>query len=625
MIGNCFMKLEASSGDSVDKVQYYLGDEKDAEYFDINQESGDLCTKRVIDREEQDKFVFQVFANDGSYETQVPVTIDVIDQNDNSPVFTQESYVVTIPFGSQAGRTVIQVHANDPDTANNGEVTYWIKNTHGMFEIDAKTGTVRLVASLPDNKQNATYKMEIFAQDHGVTPNIGKAILVVRASNSHNNPPKFDDFYYSVEVDENISGVHLVQVRATDPDQGKAGKINYRIIKSTYPKAFKIDRSSGQILLVSPLDYETAKYHEIVVEVRDEAKDSQFATTVVQVKVRDTNDHAPEILSMPKTIRIPQSVSPNSEIIYTVQAVDLDSAERGNNLLQFSIEPPNPLFTINQLTGQIFALQKLMPHNDIFKIIVRDRAERNSLSSSVDLQIEVYNDAVEEVIPAFTSTQYFVQAENSIEPGTTVVMPKAKIPSGGQIWYNITSKNHNGFAIDHNTGRIYSTSQIEYNTPAESTHHFLVAAYNRNDMKHHSEAGVVIKLSEVSSKCPKFPFAEYFASIEENSPPDMIVIPDLMLLDMNRHNAQNMIYQITEDNSNDNFFVDVTAQGDLITNATLRIKKQIDRERMAAFLQGIYTLTVSASSPRCQAGVRIKILVEDINDNSPEMSKWSLF
>lgn len=513
------------------------------------------------------------------------------------------------------GQTIIQVHANDPDTNNNGEVTYWIKNTHGMFEIDSKTGLVRLVSSFPNKQQNFTYEMEVFAQDHGITPNIGKTILVVRSSNTMNHPPRFDRFYYSVDVEENLSGINLITIKAFDPDHGKSGKINYRIVKSTYPSAFRIEKDSGQIMLVAPLDYEAQKFHEVTVEARDEAKDSQFITTVLQIKVLDTNDHRPEILSIPKVIRIPQSVSPNEEIIYTVQAIDLDSNERGNNRLHFSIEPPNPLFTINPSTGQIFALQKLMPHHDFFKIVVRDQAEKNPLSSSVDVQIEVYNDLIEETMPLFTSTQYNIHIDQIIEPGRTILMPRAKIPSGGQIYYNIS--NSKKFAIDHENGRIYSTSRIEYMNPKESTFHFIVMAYNKLDMKRFSEAGVVIKLSETTNKCPKFPFSEYYASIEENSPIDMIVVPNLMLEDLNRFNGNNLVYQITEDNSNDNFYVDVITENDIPKNASLKIKKSIDRDRMAKFLQGIYTLSVSASNSRCTSTIRVKIRIEDVNDNSP--------
>lgn len=216
--------------------------------------------------------------------------------------------------------------------------------------------------------------------------------------------------------------------------------------------------------------------------------------------------------------------------------------------------------------------------------------------------------------------QYFVQVENTIEPGTPVLSPKAKIPSGGQIWYNISNSSphsKNKFSIDHDTGRIYATSRIDYLNARESTYHFLVMAYNKNEMRRFSEASVVIRLLETNNKCAKFPFSEYYASIKENSPIDMVVIPDLMLLEMNKYNGLNLGYQITEDDSNDNFYIDVLTKNDLVTNATLRIKKLIDRDRMAKFLQGIYTLTVSASNHRCTANIRIKILVIDENDNSP--------
>ena len=38
---------------------------------------------------------------------------------------------------------------------------------------------------------------------------------------------------------------------------------------------------------------------------------------------------------------------------------------------------------------------------------------------------------------------------------------------------------------------------------------------------------------------------------------------------------------------------------------------------MPKFLQGIYTLTVSASNHRCTSNIRIKVLIEDVNDNNP--------
>lgn len=239
----------------------------------------------MLDRERRDSYEFAVAASDGKFDMKAPVSIEVVDENDNPPRFEKERYSVSIPHDSQAGRSVIQLHAIDLDVANNGEITYWIKNTHGIFEIDAKTGLVRMAAGLPLNSmKNLTYEMEVFAQDHGAASNIGKTSLVVKVSSTHNNPPVFDRFAYSVYVDENAANVPLVQVHASDPDEGSAGKVVYRIARATKRETFRIDSQTGKITLVSPLDYEQIKHLEVFVEARDDANEPQFATTIVQVR-----------------------------------------------------------------------------------------------------------------------------------------------------------------------------------------------------------------------------------------------------------------------------------------------------------------------------------------------------
>ncbi|XP_053211715.1 protocadherin Fat 4-like isoform X1 [Panonychus citri] len=621
--GHCFIKIEAVSGDAVDSIKYSLSEAKDSGAFGINAVSGDICTKKVLDRETQDKYEFTVVASDGKYESFVPVVVEMMDENDNPPRFETESYLVSIPYDAPPGRSVIQVSASDPDLANNGDVTYWIKNTHGMFEIDAKTGLVRLAARLPGDRQNSTFEMEVFAQDHGVTPNIGKAMLIVRASNTQNHPPKFERFSYLVAVDENVSGIPLLKVTAVDPDPGKAGKVHYRIVKSTKPDIFRIDRNSGRVLLEKPLDYEETKYLEIMVEAKDEAREPQFTTAVIQVVVNDVNDNPPQILSMPRILRVPQSTSPNNEVIYTVRSIDADSERNGNNLVTYDISPPSAFFAINPTTGQIFATQQLLPITEVLKIVATDRAATGPMSTSRELRIDVYRDSIEEPNPVFTSVQYFVQSDTVLEAGASVLTPRATIPNGSPIWYNITSQDSGKFkrfAIDHDTGRITTTAKIDPSEPnlKQSVYHFIVTAHNRKEPLHYSEAGVVIKLSDANFRCPKFPFTQYYASISENSQVDTTVLPDLLVEDVEKMSGSRLDYQITEDDSNDNFYVDVHHGGvGASANVSLRVKKPLDRDSMPKFLQGIYTLTVTAANHRCSSSTRIKIMVEDVNDNNP--------
>ncbi|RWS30694.1 protocadherin Fat 4-like protein, partial [Leptotrombidium deliense] len=620
--GQCFLKVEAKSGDSVDRITYLLSQNKDHQAFAINQHTGDICTKKLLDREVRDKYEFVVIATDGKFEAFAPVVVEILDENDNQPKFELDNYLVSIPYDSSPGRSVIQVQASDPDLANNGDITYWIKNTHGMFEVDAKTGLVRLVARLPVEQQNASFEMEVFAQDHGVTPNIGKAILVVRASNTKNHPPKFDQFSYLVAVDENVSGVPLLKVTATDADPGKAGKVMYRIVKASKPNIFRIGKTTGSVTLETPLDYEEIKHLEIVVEARDEAKESQFSTAVIQVIVNDVNDNPPEILSIPKVLRVPQSTTPNSEVIYTVQSVDLDSERNGNNRVVYDIHPPSAFFAINPNSGQLFATQPLTQITETLKIIANDKAAVNPLSSSKDVTIEVYRDSIEEPTPVFTSVQYFVESDTALEPATVVLTPRASVPNGAPVWYNISgaqSGKFKRFTIDHDSGAITTTSKLDPNDSEnkQSVYHFIVTAHNRREPLYFSEAGVVVKLSDSHTRCPKFPFTEYFSSIKENSQSDSLVLPDLLIEEIEKFAAQKISYQITEDNSNDNFYIDIQSSVGAAANISLRIKKVIDRDIMPKFLQGVYTLTITASNHRCSTSARVKIFIEDVNDNNP--------
>ena len=460
---HCFLTAQAASGDSVDEVTYSLVSsqnllgsnlnsqnlqnhnlyEGDVVYgknkkkkivnnvFSINEKTGQICTKVPLDREQKSSYEFLISADDGKFRSLVPLIVQVTDENDSPPVFEQSKYQLTLSLDTQPGTELIQLTATDADLANNADITYWIKNTHGLFEIDAKTGLVRLVSNLPQtsgNNKNLTYSMEVFAQDHGLIPNIGKALLIIKATSKTSHPPKFEKFSYSVDVDENLSNIVIVQVQAVSSMSGSS-KITYRIIKSTLPDHFTIDKHSGMIKLDKPLDYEQTKFLELTVEAKDEVVDSQFTTCVVQIRVRDSNDNAPEILAMPSVIRIPESTLPLTEIIYQVTAIDLDSSYNNNNVINYEFQNPSAFFGISRITGQIFANQSLTPLSENLIIICSDNGSP-PLATIKEIKLIVYKDSIEQPTPIFSASQYNYDLENVLEPGNVILRVKAKIPNG---------------------------------------------------------------------------------------------------------------------------------------------------------------------------------------------------
>jgi len=693
---HCFLTAQATSGDSVDEVTYslissqnLLGSnlnsqniqnhnlfESDVVYgknkkrkivnnvFSINEKTGQICTKIPLDREQKESYEFLIAADDGKFKSVVPLTVQILDENDSPPVFEKSKYQLTLPLDTQPGTELIQLTATDADLANNADITYWIKNTHGLFEIDAKTGLIRLVSNLPHvngNNNNLTYSMEVYAQDHGLIPNIGKALLTIKATSQTSHPPKFERFSYSVEVDENLSNIVIVQVQATNSMGAGRSKITYRIIKSSLPEYFSIDKHSGSIKLEKPLDYEQTKFLELSIEAKDEAIDSQFTTCVVQVRVRDANDNAPEILAMPSVLRIPESTLPLSEIIYQVTAVDLDSSYNNNNVINYEFQNPSAFFAISRMTGQIYANQSLTPLSENLIIIASDNGSP-PLATIKEIKLIVYKDSIEQPTPIFSASQYTYDLENIVDPGNVILRVKAKIPNGNAVYYNVSSDPTGQFIIDPSTGAVTVLTKLDpesvntnalspFNKPSlnnllskNQIFSFIVNAYNREDPFYSSESSVVIKLVDSSVKCPKFPFSQYYATIEENSPPNTIVLEDLLIEDYRKFEKQQLTYQITEDNSNDNFYIDVFSEkftsssnqsvspyANLINansnkmSVSLKVKKSIDRDTMSKFLHGIYTLVVTASNVKCSTRTMIKVLILDTNDNLPVFTEQDYY
>merc|ERR1739848_894302 len=68
--------------------------------------------------------------------TVAKVLISILDENDNKPVFSQDTYQKTISEGANLGAEVINVIAKDSDDGANGEIVFKLLNNENTFVID---------------------------------------------------------------------------------------------------------------------------------------------------------------------------------------------------------------------------------------------------------------------------------------------------------------------------------------------------------------------------------------------------------------------------------------------------------------------------------------------------------
>lgn len=114
--------------------------------FLIDRQSGIVTLNGVLDREIRSEYNLTVKVSDvsqtGGHFTLGNLIIDVLDENDNEPMFEHDLYNATIAENVEVGTVILTVRALSADEGLNALVTYAIDsgNEHGKFEIDGTTG-----------------------------------------------------------------------------------------------------------------------------------------------------------------------------------------------------------------------------------------------------------------------------------------------------------------------------------------------------------------------------------------------------------------------------------------------------------------------------------------------------
>lgn len=74
--------------------------------------NGSIYTKVPLDREQRSQYDLVVEASDGAVDprrTTLTLSVQVTDIDDNSPVFSQQTYVVSVPENSPVGTVVLKL------------------------------------------------------------------------------------------------------------------------------------------------------------------------------------------------------------------------------------------------------------------------------------------------------------------------------------------------------------------------------------------------------------------------------------------------------------------------------------------------------------------------------------
>ncbi|XP_049326985.1 B-cadherin isoform X2 [Astyanax mexicanus] len=339
--------------------------------FTINKNTGWLSVTKPLDRETKDKYVLQAhsIAADGEVkEDPMEIIVNVIDQNDNKPIFTQNPFLGSVPEASPKEFEFMIVNATDADDpeTDNADVRYSIISQTpplpdpNMFIINSITGGIRVNSDGLDRENYPEYTLLIQAADLAGNGLVSTGTAVITVTDSNDNAPKFEKTSYTASVPENKVGAVVVKLPVTDGDepQSPAWMAKFRIISGNNGGFFAINtgpnKQEGIITTVKPLDFEQNNKYTLLVIAENEvpfANPLQTSTATVIVNVQDVNE-APVFDPVEHIISIPEDLEVGTEItVYT--ATDPDTARAQTVTYRISSEDRAGWVSVDRDTGLI--------------------------------------------------------------------------------------------------------------------------------------------------------------------------------------------------------------------------------------------------------------------------------
>ena len=496
----------------------------DGALFHIDSTSGNISALISFDAERQMRYIYFVEVYNASDSLQIfdnaSVEVEILDKNDNRPVFAQSLYTRVITRAEQPGSIILTVSATDEDSGSNGDIYYSLLSNN-TFYIDHQSGNITVGAS---PLEVDTHRLTVTATDGGSPTQTGTATIFIAVIPATPEAIRFteEEYFFSVREDANVSTL-VGRVQAVDHLNMSRGDIVYSTPNIT--DCLYIDPLNGEITVACALNRETDARYELLV-VANFTQTAIVGLVKVVVDVLDINDESPRF-SLHVYAKLIREDFGNESAVVTVEAVDPDAGENGT-VRYFFRENNNgtteaaDLFRISNTTGEIFLSGATVPPGYYtLTVVATDLGipERQTETALVLLRVTQAPPGP----PLYFTTMQFSVAEN--EPvGTTVGTVTLQTPSGmlinpadypGNLQFSITGgESVDLFYIFPSNGTIHTLIRLD--RERAPTHVIEVLAVFSDFQNLSYSINVRIQVTDKNDNDPSFVRSFYTAVIDDS-------------------------------------------------------------------------------------------------------------
>ncbi|XP_065098239.1 cadherin-related family member 2 [Paramisgurnus dabryanus] len=643
-----------------DPIRYSIESTNAQDLFQIKESDGTITVKTEFDREALLDISAVVDLSIKASETNPNVNgviastvqtlqISITDVNDNGPNFyecvgdscTQKnSFTGEVDEHSSVGVAVsrLNIRVKDPDQGERSRFELKLDGPDkDAFSVTPSSGLADSIVQVMiknsaavDFETKKIMTVQIIAKDANADFT-STASVTININDVNENYPEFEKDFYDFSIDEHCKdGTIIATITATDADALDDGKITYKLVPSSMLKYFDVFLNNGTIYVKNGklLDRETTSSYTPTLQAID--SEGKTGTTVVEINLRDINDQTP-VMNREKYETFVQE---NDPFRIEIQARDGDEPETPNSQIQYKIKEGSfsSNFTIDLDSGVILNKglldrEAIDPKlNGVIELtVIASDMGVPSLSSSATVIINIAD--VNDNSPKYLNDDYIFHVREN-EGGISVGSVSALDADQTEVYNRITFSIENTFKsfiiISEPFGEGYQGNikvdplfVLDYESDFK-TYTLTIDASDLGQNKAVTKVQVVVE--DVNDEPPVFP-ADLTLRVKENTtvtaPLGAIVGTDVDTKHFLEYALVSAECQCggTRKPCPDEWFK-VETNGDVVVNSASQ--SAIDYEKCNQAFLTAKVIDIKTEKGQDSTEGIVTIIIEDINDNTPE-------
>ncbi|CAG06842.1 unnamed protein product [Tetraodon nigroviridis] len=582
--------------------------------FYIDAQTGKMDLVSHLDYEANKEYTLRIRAQDGGRpplsNISGLVTVQVLDVNDNAPIFVSTPFQATVLENVPLGYSIIHIQAVDADSGDNSRLEYRLTSTtpNFPFAINNSTGWIVVAAEL-DRESVDFYNFGVEARDQGYPVMSSSASISMTVLDVNDNNPEFTQKAYYMRLNEDAAvGTSVLTVSAVDQDINSV--VTYQISSGNTRNRFSITSQSGGglITLALPLDYKLERQYVLTITASD---GTLFDTAKVFVNVTDANTHRPVFQSSHYTVNINED-RPMGTTVVLISATDEDTGE--NARITYFMDDSIPQFDIDPDSGAV-TTQMELDYEDQVSYTLAITARDNGIPQKSDTTyLEILVNDVNDNGPRFLRDHYVGSVMEDVPVFTSVVQVSATDRDSGlngRVFYTFQGgeDGDGDFIIESTSGIVRTLRRLDReNVPVYNLQAFAV---DKGVPALKTPVNIHVTILDVNDNPPVFEKDELDIMVEENSPIGLVV-GHVSATDPDEGSNAQIMYQIVEGNIPEVFQLDIFS-GELTSLIDLDYETRNE-----------YVIVVQATSAPLVSRATVHIKLVDKNDNVPVLKNFQI-